>query len=115
MSMNRSPLLRATLLALLVLGMLVRPMLALACEIHAVAFAHASQPHAHEHEAGADDAEAAHGVHESLNLSALAAAAELAAPLGVPELGFRAQAVPPAMPTPLDAHYALAPFRPPIA
>jgi hypothetical protein len=115
MSMNRSPLLRATLLALLVLGTLVRPMLALACEIHAASFAHASQPHVHEHEAAPPESEGAHGVHESLNLSALAAAAELAAPLSVPQLGFRSQPMPRVVAASLAAHYALAPFRPPIA
>lgn len=115
MTMNRSPALRAMLLALLIVGALVRPMLALACEIHAVSFAHAAQPHVHEHEAGTIAAEGAHGVHESLNLSALAAATDMTAPLAVPALGFRSQAVPLFVPSPLAAHYALAPFRPPIA
>ena len=114
MSRSRSPALRATLLALLVLGTLIRPMLALACEIHAVAFAHAAQPHEHAHEAGSAGQDADHGVHESLNLAALAAAADLQAPLVVPALGFRSQPMPRLAVVRLDAHYALAPFRPPI-
>ena len=115
MFLRRHPVLRVSLLALLALGTLLRPMLALACELHAVAFAHAAQPHVHEHEAGPVDAEAAHGVHESLNLAGLAAPADLASPLTVPALGFATQPLPPLAAPPLPAHYALAPFRPPIA
>ena len=114
MSLTRSPFLRASLLALLVLGTLVRPMLALACEIHAAAFAHAAQPHEHAHEAGAAGSEDAHGVHESLNLAGLSAPADMASPLTVPPLGFAAQPLPRTAAVPLAAHYALAPFRPPI-
>lgn len=114
MSPTRSPFLRASLLALLVLGTLVRPMLALACEIHAAAFAHAAQPHVHDHEAGTAGSEEGHGVHESLNLAGLAAPVDLASPMSVPPLGFAAQVLPSAPTVPLAAHYALAPFRPPI-
>jgi hypothetical protein len=115
MSLNRSPFLRAGLLALLVLGTLVRPVLALACDIHALAFSHASQPHVHANEPAGAAGEAGHGVHESLNLAGLTAPADLASPLTVPPLGFAAQVLPPEAVVPLPAHYALAPFRPPIA
>lgn len=110
------PRLRLLLFALLALATLARPMLIAACDIHAVAHAHASQPHTHAgegDEAGAD--EDGHGVHETVQQGSLAAMTDALLPLEVPALAFDEVALPEARPTPLPAQYDGAPFRPPIA
>jgi hypothetical protein len=109
------PNLRLLLFALLALATLVRPLLIAACDIHAVAHAHAAQPHHHagEGDAGGADGDG-HGVHESLQQGSLAAVADAVAPFELPTLAFEAVALPDAPSASIAAHYAGAPFRPPI-
>lgn len=109
------PALRFGLFALLALATLLRPWLIVACDVHAVAHAHASQPH--EHAGQGDDGGLdgdSHGPHDSVQGS-LAAAADAVAPfeLTLPRIAHPALPATPA--SPLAAHYAGAPFRPPIA
>lgn len=56
---------RIAFLLLLVAGSAVRPLLTIACDLHAAVNAHASNPHDHAGDAFPDDApDAAHGEHE---------------------------------------------------
>lgn len=113
---RRLPALRFGLFALLALATLVRPWLIVACDVHAAAHAHAAQPHQHagEGDTGSADGDS-HGPHDSTVQGSLAAAADTIVPfeLTLPRIA------PPALPAlpspPLAAHYAGAPFRPPIA
>jgi hypothetical protein len=111
-------LLRSGVFGLLLLAGILRPMLILACEIHAAAFAHAGQPHQHDHAAGAHAGDTAdedgHGEHQSSPLGAGAGAADVAAPL-VLAWGARDPAAMPRMRVVAFAPRAAgAPFRPPI-
>jgi hypothetical protein len=107
---------RLGLYLLLALATLVRPLLIVACDVHAVAHAHAAQPHQH---AGGDDAGGvdgdSHGPHDSLLQGSLAAVADAVAPFELAMPRFGTLVVPEAAPVALAAHYAGAPFRPPIA
>jgi hypothetical protein len=108
--------LRLGLYLLLALAALVRPLLIVACDVHAVEHAHAAQPHDHagEEDEGGLDGDG-HGPHDSLVQGSLAAAADAVAPFVLTTPRFDALVVPEAPPIPLAAHYAGAPFRPPIA
>lgn len=110
------PALRLGLFAMLALATLVRPLLIAACDVHAAAHAHASQPHQHagEGDDGSPDGDA-HGPHESSLLGSLALAADAVAPFELTLPRFAAPTLPSARAPPLAAHYARAPFRPPIA
>jgi hypothetical protein len=120
--------LRLGLFALLLLGSLLRPMLILACDIHAAAFAHASQPHAHNHvgadapphatsEADANDAASAqgHGDHQQFQLGAAAGAADVVASFVIAPPPRRVDGIPRSTQSEPAAAPAGAPFRPPIA
>ena len=109
--------LRLLLVVLLAVGTLVRPMLIVSCEIHAISHAHAAQPHMHGHDlpddAGSPDGDG-HGEHELLNHVAFAGVADTVAPLLIPEVAPVRQAMPGVAPMPRLVHHAGAPFRPPI-
>jgi hypothetical protein len=112
---NRGACLRVSLLGLLLLGLLVRPLLILGCEIHAVRFAHAAHLHEHAHTLPEGDAEPdAHGEHDQLQSGALSSAADLALPVTVPP-ALRARAALHAFAAPALPHGCSGtPFRPPI-
>lgn len=106
--------LRRALVLLLMCGALLRPMLTVACEQHALAFAHPAQPHAHTH-AEADEGESgSHGDHQLAQFSAGAGAAAM--PHGVAFVLPRAATAPLPQATVTGADQGLpgAPFRPPI-
>jgi hypothetical protein len=110
--------LRFGLFALLLLGSLLRPMLILACDIHATAFAHATQPHAHLHAAAAGDeapSEQGHGDHQQFQLGSAAGAADLVTPFAIEAAPRSIGAIPLKRQVELAACATGAPFRPPIA
>jgi hypothetical protein len=122
MSFLRSPSLRAACLALLVLAALVRPVLIIACEMHAVAFAHAADPHEHAHGgAGAEvdpgnlDGDDGHGAHEGQLLGSLGGAAAEVPTFELPAIAFASIALPEPSSSARSGPEPPAPFRPPIA
>ncbi|HET9484670.1 MAG TPA: hypothetical protein VFO79_11990 [Xanthomonadales bacterium] len=110
------PWLRAACLTLLVLGTVVRPLLVVGCEIHAASFAHAAQPHVHDHpQAAGEERNDGHGVHELMQLDAQAGLVDPMPALDVPALGFARVPLPLPAVVPVRAAHVAAPFRPPIA
>lgn len=112
------PLLRLGLFALLALASLVRPLLIVACDVHAASHAHLSQPHDHSGDlddtGGPPDGDA-HGPHDSLTQGSLAAAADTVAAFELSMPRFEPLVLPDPPASCIAAHYAGAPFRPPIA
>lgn len=107
---------RWVLLLLVALGTVLRPVLILACDQHALAHAHGSQPHQHVHDAGdVADEEGTHGDHQQSQSSAPAGAADVP-----PRLAFVPACMAPSrLPDLISACPAPrapgVPFRPPIA
>lgn len=105
--------LQRAMLLLLVLGLLVRPLFILTCDLHATLFAHASQPHEHVHDDGPEDADA-HGDHQQGQSGAGSGAADVPPTLAL-TLPPRAR-----FPVPVAGagrrveRVAGVPFRPPI-
>jgi len=116
MSRTLSRRLRLWLLPLLVLGVLVRPVLTIACEIHAATHGHAEAPHAHvADEPVAKNAGDTHGVHDSQQ-GALTAEVPAHLTLYVLSVAPAPHLLPPvhdASPPPDPGRGT--PFRPPIA
>jgi hypothetical protein len=108
--------LRAACLTLLVFGIVVRPLLVLGCEIHAASFAHAAQPHVHDHpQAAGEERNDGHGVHELLQLDSQAGLVDPAPALDVPALVCDRAPLPIPDVVPVREAHVAAPFRPPIA
>ncbi len=112
--------LRAGLLALLMLGVVVKPMLGSFCDIHALGDAVAGfvldagdLPAGPEHQGDRDHARGAHGqLHEDNNSGAYA---DLVAVIVVPAGPIGATALPPLTALAVPFQPVAAPFRPPIA
>ena len=108
------PALRVALFVLIVLGTVVRPLLIVGCEIHAASFAHAAQPHVHDHDGSGSVQDDGHGAHEALQLGSLSAAATPVITFDVPAIRLAAVPIPLPAATPLRTSPAAEPFRPPI-
>ena len=113
--MRRAPrpsLLHVVLLTLLALGAVLRPMLLLSCDIHAVLHAHASNAHDHRGDVDPDNAPGTgHGGHER---AALGDAAIPVADYALPAVTLRSAALPPHAGEPVPADLTVPAFRPPI-
>lgn len=104
---------RRAMLLLLVLGLLVRPLFILTCDLHATLFAHSGQPHEHVHDDGTQDNDA-HGDHQQGQSGAGSGAADVPPTLAL-TLPPRARfLVPVAGAGRLVERVAGVPFRPPI-
>jgi len=121
-------LLRASLLALLVLGIVIKPVLSAAFELHA--FDHAVSTHVDDHghdQAGADDREAsglddqpgqgeAQGLHSLLHEGNYSGAyTDSIVVLSLPVVPYDAMAIPLPDASPVSLQHLTGPFRPPIA
>lgn len=119
-ALRLSTFLRASLLALLVMGVALKPMLASVCEMHVLGHTLAVQAHGHdhaeskpEHAIDHDHARGAHGLlHEDDSGSAYA---DIMFVVVLPTVSFEPLLVslPAASPVPLK--HISGPFRPPIA
>lgn len=120
MSASRVRTLQLLLLALLALGALLRPMLVVACDLHAATHAHAADPHDHSHDVadggvpgdGGDGD--GHGSHDGQLLGSLAGAAAGGEQLQVIAPAFGPEPLPPARGSPPPRGIRTVPFRPPI-
>jgi hypothetical protein len=109
----------ALCLALLALCMVVRPALIANCELHAILYAHAAQPHAHYHagdpHSDHSGSDAAHGEHDAAQSVSFADIVCTVPALVLPAFVRLPQPIPPARPHPIAESRLGAPFRPPAA
>jgi hypothetical protein len=100
---------------LLIVGAAVRPVLIVACEIHAASFAHVTTPHDHGHdepEPGGTDEGDGHGAHDQGSVGEMAV---LVSSLVIADAPDVTALTPSATAAPIPEHRAVTPFRPPIA
>lgn len=115
-----STLLRASLLVLLVLGLVIKPALAFVGELHAIDHALATQADEHEHEQadGHDDTpdpDHSKGAHALMHQATSAGAfTDDLAVLTLPTVAYEPVVVPGPAASPVALKHITGPFRPPI-
>lgn len=115
-----STLLRSGLLALLVMGVVIKPMLAYVCELHSIGHVLSAYSHGHEHadsksehRIDQDHASGAHGFwHEGDSGGAYA---DIVTFILLPTVRYEPLVVPFPTALPVPLRHATGPFRPPIA
>jgi len=112
-------LLRGLFLALLVLGVTMKPLLASFCDIHVLGdvvaglIDHLGNAAVHEH---ANDEDHARGAHDTLHQGSNSAVyADIVPVIVLPAGRYGSERMPPAVPEPVVPQHAAGPFRPPIA